>query len=159
MEANHEELLAHIGEAIGIAPEELLPPVAALYGLSFFDYEEKKHLFARCEARTAWSAGDGEVHRETLTAAAGLCAETLAIALAKKRCALMSAEAQFYRSITADGRGMTIEARLKATRGSIIFCETIVKCVDSKLSARMMYQYAVLKHAIGSGQPAEDADE
>jgi hypothetical protein len=159
MEAQHDELLAHIGEAIGIGPDELLPPVAVLYGLSFFDYEEKKHLLARCEARKAWATADNEVHRETLMAAAGLCAETLAIALAKKRCALMSTEAQFFRAVTADGRDMTIEARLKATRGSIIFCETIVKCIDSKLSARMMYQYAVLKHAIGSGQPAEEADE
>ena len=159
MDVKHDEILAGFGETLGIAPDEVLPPAAAIYGLSFFDYEEKKHLFARCEARQAWSAGDGEVHRETLAAAAGLCAETMAVALAKKRCALMSMEAQYFRSVTADDRDMTIEARLKATRGSIIFCEAIVKCIDSKLSARMSFQYAVLKHPFGTGQPAEDADE
>ncbi|MBI1319687.1 MAG: hypothetical protein GC168_12175 [Candidatus Hydrogenedens sp.] len=158
MEEKHQQILEAIGELASAPPEVVLPPAAALYGVQFYDFEEKKHIFARCPARTEWAGAGGEVHRETLAAAAGLCAEALAIALAKKRCALVSMEAQFFKSITADGRDMTLEARLKATRGSIAFCEVTAKCIDAKLSARFMYQYAVLKSPLGSG-PVEEGDE
>lgn len=151
-----QAVLTEYGNALGDPDEAALPPAVAQLGIAFEDYEPKKHLYAQCPASTDWVGLDGKLSRDWLVMCGGLTAHLLATLLAKKPCIALSSEAMHFRSAQASNRDLSIQARVKATRGSVMFLEVVFKDPDAKLIGRATYQYAVMKSKSRSPSSQEE---
>ena len=159
MAESHEEVLAAYAEAAGLDTAPDLPPAAEALGIKFTDYEPKKHLFAVFPAEPRWAGFGGAIEPGCIAMASCLTAGMLAELLAKKPCLQLTSDAMSVKSLTADGRWILLEARLKATRGSVIFCEVTIKDADAKLAGRVTCEFAARKTSKSAkANAAEDAE-